>query len=175
MHSYRSQDTDSLALTSVLSPGLLACLGKWASLVPQLSLPFPSSLLGGKGSRAAGGDYSLSKPCLGTNAFFLGHRMGRVSKRGPKHSGHHPMEGSRERRCKGQSPSSLESCPDHLISVPSWRHLHCFPQGYCGLPGADCYLSRAGAACFSVTSSKASQASNKLFKEEVRVMLSRDF
>lgn len=118
------------------------------------------------------------KPCseqprLGTHASSWGRR-GAPSMTGARAPRPHPLEDPREERFKGQTPSSPESCPEPLISVHRWPQ-PLRPQGRRRPPCADCYLSRARRTAFAVTSSKGSEDSDKLFKEEVRVIIFRDF
>lgn len=73
-----------------------------------------------------------SDPILGTNAASRGSSGGREHLlMGPHCSGRHSHEEPREKRFKGQTPSSPESCPDSLINVPCLLHLPLFsPKGY---------------------------------------------
>lgn len=66
------------------------------------------------------------------------------------------LGGAQGEMLNGQTPSSPERRPDHLISVPGLvTSATVFPQGIqSGLTCADCYLSRAQSSAFSVTSSK---------------------
>lgn len=80
-----------------MRPGRVGIFGATA-------LPFPSSLLGGKGSRAAGGVCSLSKPGLGTDAFLLGQQGGPSLKGAPSTQGITPWRVPGREGVRGRLP-----------------------------------------------------------------------
>lgn len=71
-------------------------------------------------------------------------------------SGHCSCEKPREKRHRGQTPSSLASCPDPSISVPACYICYCFPPRDTLGPPWRCLLSFKSEeqSAFSVTSSK---------------------
>lgn len=167
----------------VLSSGplrLKSCQGSWHLWCHSSSFsshPCLGERPAQQSSEQKGKPGSLSNPTLGTNAFFLGQQWGPLYERSPVHLGHHSLEDPREKRFKGQTSSSPESCPDHLISVPNLLHQPLFsPKGYSWshLHWLLSFKSLEQSA-FSVTSSKECYDSDKLFKEEVRVIIFRDF